>query len=92
MFYSENSTEYKETRNCRRCLLRDLAERDSIEMLEKYKNAIRSEDRAAESVYASRLATCRECDRLNAGTCLSCGCYVELRAASKEAHCPKKKW
>lgn len=92
MLYRKDNTEQKEIRICRRCLLRDLAERDSIEMLEKYKNAIRREDRTAESAYESRLAVCRECDRLNAGTCLSCGCYVELRAASKEAHCPKKKW
>ena len=35
---------------------------------------------------------CKECDKLNAGTCLSCGCYVEIRAAMKQSKCPNRKW
>lgn len=76
-----------------RCLLRDMAETDgSVEMLEKYLGALKAADRVPEEVYESRLSVCRGCDRLNAGTCMACGCYVELRAAAKISRCPKKKW
>ena len=42
--------------------------------------------------YERRLAICKECEKLNEGTCLACGCYVELRAAAKAAHCSHRKW
>lgn len=64
----------------------------SIEMIEKYRDAIKVADRVTEENYERRLAVCRECDRLNAGTCMACGCYVELRAVAKVSRCPKKKW
>jgi hypothetical protein len=76
---------------CKKCLLREMAEADQ-KMIEKYKSAIKLEDQPSPEEYERRLAICKECDRLNAGTCDACGCYVELRAASKMAHCPYKKW
>lgn len=76
---------------CRRCLLRELAGEDA-KKIEAYKGAIKACDRAAEALYESRLSVCMACDKLNAGTCGACGCYVELRAAASAAHCPKKKW
>lgn len=82
-----------ETRVCTRCLLRDMVQAgSSIEMIEKYRDAIKVADRVTEENYERRLAVCRECDRLNAGTCMACGCYVELRAVAKVSRCPKKKW
>ena len=39
---------------------------------------------------AARLACCKACDALNAGTCMQCGCYVEMRAARLDMHCPKE--
>ena len=42
--------------------------------------------------YERRLDICKDCDKLNAGTCMSCGCYVEIRAAAKISKCPTKKW
>lgn len=82
-----------ETRVCTRCLLRDMIEADSsMEMIEKYRAAIKAADRVTEEVYESRLSVCRECGKLNAGTCMACGCYVELRAAAAVSRCPKKKW
>ncbi|MBR2950689.1 MAG: hypothetical protein IKC46_12660 [Lachnospiraceae bacterium] len=39
------------------------------------------------SVYEQRLAVCKECDYLEVGTCLACGCYVELRAAVNKNKC-----
>lgn len=61
-------------------------------MIEQYKNAIKKEDAVGESCYEKRLSLCKSCDFLNAGTCLKCGCYVELRAAAKVGRCPAKKW
>ena len=71
--------------------MREMAEADAT-MIEKYKSAIKSEDRVSEEVYESRLNRCKECERLNAGTCAACGCYVELRALSPASSCPYKMW
>ncbi len=48
--------------------------------------------RAPEEEYERRLTLCKDCEKLLQGTCLACGCYVELRAAARGGHCPKKKW
>lgn len=61
-------------------------------MIMQYKNAIKKEDATEGETYEKRLSICKSCDFLNAGTCLKCGCYVELRAAGKNSHCPAKKW
>jgi hypothetical protein len=76
---------------CKKCLLREMAEQD-YQMIEKYFLAIREIDRADDLVYEKRLAVCKECELLNAGTCGACGCYVELRAAVRQSRCPHKKW
>lgn len=76
---------------CKKCLLRELAEAD-ITMIEKYKEAVKAADRVNEDTYEARLDVCKACDSLNQGTCISCGCYVELRAIAKVSRCPKKKW
>lgn len=78
-------------RICKKCLLRDMAEADKG-MIEKYLAAIKQQDRVPAEEYERRLAICKECDRLNSGTCAACGCYVELRAAGTVGHCPYKKW
>ena len=76
---------------CKKCFLREMAEEDA-KMIEKYKNGIKEIDRVTEEIYESRLAVCKECELLNAGTCGACGCYVELRAAAKVGKCPHKLW
>ena len=77
---------------CIRCLLQEIDE-------EKYRSEIlreiewMDEDmRAPEELYQKRLDICGACEKLSRGTCNSCGCYVELRAAAKKGHCPNKKW
>ncbi|MBO4809587.1 MAG: hypothetical protein J5537_11155 [Lachnospiraceae bacterium] len=80
-----------EKRICKRCLLREMAEAD-MAMIDKYKEAIKMNDRVDEAKYESRLSVCKECEKLNAGTCASCGCYVELRALAKISRCPNNKW
>lgn len=76
---------------CKKCLLREMAELDQ-KMIEKYKAAIKAEDQVDATCYEERLFVCKECEFLNAGTCLACGCYVELRAAARISRCPHKKW
>ena len=79
-------------RPCRKCLIKDL---DDKKISEEIKQAIdRLDDglKVSEEEYGSRLDVCISCDRLNAGTCMACGCYVELRAAAVSGKCPYKKW
>ena len=68
-----------------------MAEEDARQ-IEKYREAIKKADRVEEQEYERRLALCKDCELLNAGTCGACGCYVELRATAKAGHCPHKRW
>ena len=52
--------------------------------------ALPAKKRTPDAAYAARLACCKACDALNAGTCMQCGCYVEMRAARLDMHCPKE--
>ena len=78
-------------RVCRMCLRRDMAGADYAK-IEKYKEAIKPQDRVSDEQYEKRLSVCKQCEKLNAGTCNACGCYVELRALGRGNNCPKKKW
>ena len=80
-----------DNRVCIRCLLRDMVDADTA-MIEKYKSALKEVDMVSDEEYERRLSVCKECEKLNAGTCMSCGCYVEIRAAAKISKCPTKKW
>ena len=68
-----------------------MAEEDA-KQIERYKEAIKEADRVDVATYEERLAVCKSCDLLNAGTCGACGCYVELRAVAENGRCPHKKW
>jgi hypothetical protein len=86
-----------EQRVCTRCLLRELIGSDAsrqaeLDMIEKYRDAIKQADRVTKEEYERRLAVCQTCDKLFEGTCAACGCYVELRATAKVSRCPHKKW
>ena len=70
-------------RRCLRCLLQDFDRQAYIATLK---------ERADPTEYAARLDACRACSRLERGLCLACGCYVELRAASRRGRCPYEKW
>ncbi|MBR5937582.1 MAG: hypothetical protein IKZ90_04855 [Clostridiales bacterium] len=77
---------------CRRCLLSEMNDASKMDMVKKWIEDLPKSDRADEKVYEERLSICRLCDNLLSGTCLSCGCYVEIRAAIKKGRCPEKKW
>jgi|GEM_PF-242003 len=78
-------------RVCRRCLLSDLAGEDR-KNIDRYLQAVKEGDRAPQEEYERRLGICRTCERLQEGTCLSCGCYVEFRAIRRRGTCPKGYW
>ena len=79
-------------RVCRKCLIRDMSAADYEEKLGKYIEAISPAERADEKTREERLTRCLECEKLLEGTCLACGCYVEIRASLRDGHCPKKRW
>ena len=77
---------------CRRCLLKEMNEEQYRKVIEEGLSALPKEDLVAEDVVSGRLNVCKECEKLNMGTCAACGCYVEIRAALKKGNCPYKKW
>ena len=79
-------------KRCYKCLLREMDEAAYMEKLHRYIVLLDDDVKAGETLYGGRLEICRACDYLEAGTCLACGCYVELRAAVKKNRCPYKKW
>ena len=81
------------TGGCKRCLLFEMAGKDDvIAQVKKTRELLTDDERASDLEYKNRLSLCKECDKLIDATCLKCGCYVEIRALSKGAHCPAKKW
>ncbi len=80
-------------RLCKRCLIRDMADRkEYFRTLHEYIENLDIDIKAGETLYEQRLAACRECDMLFQGMCRKCGCYVELRAAVKANGCPGNQW
>lgn len=79
---------------CKKCLMRDMKGQDDYVDLDSFIARFGDELKVEGDKYESRLAICKECEYLVSGTCLKCGCYVELRAALKKNHCPNtpKKW
>lgn len=77
---------------CKRCLLREAFPADYEKYVARLLSRVPDAQKTEETVYQARLAQCRECDQLSNGTCMGCGCLVELRAAYKKEKCPFKKW
>lgn len=76
---------------CRKCLLADMDKQEVYESVKELVASIPDEKRADEETYSSRLSVCRECDNLSDGMCVKCGCFVEARAARKNAICPDER-
>lgn len=63
-----------------RCLLRDMTgENDYLRSVERYRATMPRRLRTPDALYETRLACCRDCEALQNGTCMQCGCYVEMR-------------
>lgn len=80
-------------RICKKCLMRELQDKteyyDSIGALIE---RLDPDTKASEELYEERLQICKECEMFLEAMCRSCGCYVELRAATAKNNCPRKKW
>lgn len=79
-------------RVCKRCLLFEANEQEYQEKIARILNAMKPYEKAESKCVEARLLLCKECEKLNRGTCVACGCFVELRSALKDGHCPYKKW
>lgn len=76
-------------KRCRRCLLEDMADEQSLlALIREQITLLPPEARAAADRYQERLTVCRGCPWLQGGMCGLCGCYVELRAAKGRMECP----
>ena len=77
-------------KRCRRCLLRDMTdENDSYQSVLFYRSTMPKKKRTPDDEFEARLAACKECGSLENGTCRQCGCFVEMRAARVDMHCPR---
>lgn len=72
-------------------MLRESGFDDVLTEIKRCIEKIKPEEKAGEQLYSERLKKCGECEFLLSGTCLKCGCYVELRAAYKMNSCPLSK-
>ena len=77
---------------CRKCLLSEMDQAEYERLIVKGLSGLKESDRLTDKVYNDRLQICRMCDNLISGTCLLCGCYVEIRGALKKGKCPKNNW
>ena len=86
-------TPAQDLRRCRRCLLREMQdENDYYRSVLHYRAALPPKVRTPDEVYEQRLTACKACTELQNGTCMQCGCYVEMRAARIDMHCPCERW
>lgn len=84
------NTAVSASNQCRRCLLQEMTdENDYYQSVVRYRAALPAKKRTPDAEYATRLACCKACDALNAGTCMQCGCYVEMRAARLDMALPQ---
>ena len=79
-------------KRCRRCLLREAYPSDYQKYIVSLLEGIPDRQRTADMLYEARLDICRACEQLNNGTCMGCGCLVELRAAYNYEKCPFDRW
>ena len=77
---------------CKKCLLRDAFPADYEKYVRSLLVKIPPGVQADPALYQRRLALCADCGQLSRGTCMGCGCLVELRAAYKKEKCPYRKW
>lgn len=80
------------TKICTRCLLKDFSKEQYEAIVINGLSSLPAESLTSEAESARRLAICGECDKLNQGTCLACGCFVEIRAGTHAGKCPYGKW
>ncbi len=76
---------------CRKCLLEDTDDKSLYEKIKRTVEEMDPDVRTDDKEYRRRLELCRQCDKLLAGMCRVCGCFVEIRAANRNGFCPGEK-
>ncbi|MCQ2506624.1 MAG: DUF6171 family protein [Lachnospiraceae bacterium] len=89
-----SGTDGEKYRFCKRCLIKDIGDKELIKTVADYIDRISPDIKADDELYKMRLECCKNCENLLHGVCKKCGCYVEMRAVVKNNYCPdvKKKW
>ncbi len=79
---------------CRKCLLAETDMQEVYRSVREYVETLPPDKKADTAEYARRLEICKGCESLADGMCVKCGCYVEARAAKRNAVCPNErdKW
>ena len=81
-----------EKTKCKRCLLREAFPEDYEKYVAGLLVKIPENAKTPNAQYHERLDVCSACGQLQNGTCMGCGCLVELRAAYRKEKCPFRKW
>ncbi|MDO5573722.1 MAG: DUF6171 family protein [bacterium] len=77
---------------CRNCLLQEIDPQAYQQKIRELIDRMEPELRADSQLIRERLDVCRACSYLREGFCGACGCFIELRTASKKQICPYQKW
>ncbi len=79
---------------CKKCLLADIDFDGLYKEVSDLIAIIPEDKKSDDALYSRRLDICKQCDKLQNGICGECGCFVELRAATKANYCPdcSHKW
>ena len=80
------------TKICTRCLLKDFSKEQYEAIVINGLASLPKEDLVDNAESNRRLDVCKDCGKLNQGTCLACGCFIEIRASLKKGTCPYNKW
>lgn len=73
---------------CKRCLLAEIDVDGLYKKVSELIELMPEDVKASPELYQKRLDICRRCQSLENGICRECGCFVELRAASRKNYCP----
>ncbi|MBQ1902228.1 MAG: hypothetical protein II169_06735 [Lachnospiraceae bacterium] len=79
-------------RTCRICSVKDSLPDDVLRYRDRLLSMLPEEQKTSEKELENRLGKCECCDKMVDGTCLSCGCYVVIRAAVYDKQCPLHLW
>lgn len=76
---------------CKKCFFAELDPKGIYKEISELIAALPAEKRTDDEEYRRRLEICGRCSSLGEGTCGKCGCFVELRAAKRDMHCPDER-
>lgn len=84
--------EEKALRRCRKCLLREEFPEDYEKYVAVIIKRMGPEEKTTGQEYQRRMNRCLQCEKLQNGTCMACGCMVEIRGMQRKGKCPCNLW